>query len=109
MYLSPQAIVLIICNAIILMLMLINVFIPRKDSQKLGNKGLMFLVIILFIIPIMLIQIYSLNCMVTGSCTKWSWTLSIIAVIFTVVYVIGFVTAIIRLKRNAGPSTQTIE
>lgn len=98
---SNQAIILSICNLIIFMLMFINVFISKQKSKIVVILGLIFIVI-----PIMIIQIYSLNCMVTGSCTVWSWTLSAIAIIFTLIYVIGFIIMIIKLKKNTGPTQE---
>jgi hypothetical protein len=98
---SNQAIILTVCNFIIFMLMFANIFISKQKSKTIVILGLIFIVI-----PIMIIQIYSLNCMVTGSCVAWSWTLSIIAIVLTLVYVIGFIAMIMKLKRNAGPTQE---
>jgi energy-converting hydrogenase Eha subunit A len=104
MALSYQAIVLMLCNFIIFMLMFINVFIPKKNKDS-PSKTAITLVLLFIILPVMALQVYSLNCMVTGECHAWSWILSAIAGIFTILYVIGFVAMIIKLKKIAGPSS----
>lgn len=108
MSLSHQAIVLIVCNFVVFMLMFINVFIPRKNVTNTPSKTAVSFVLLLVILPIMILQIYSLNCMVTGECYAWSWTLSVIAAIFTIIYVIGFILTIVKLKQNTGPTIQQI-
>lgn len=100
MIISKQAIILMICNFIVFMLLLLNTFITKTP-----NRTGIIVVLFLLILPFMLLQIYSLNCMVTGECYAWSWIIAYIAIAFTVLYVIGFVVMIQRLKKTgpAGP------
>lgn len=101
MIISKQAIILMICNFIVFMLLLLNTFITKTPSR-------IYIIIVLFfiILPFMLLQIYSLNCMVTGECYAWSWIIAYIAIAFTVLYVIGFIVMIRKLKQT-GPTGPT--
>jgi len=98
MLVSKQAIILMICNFIVFMLLLSNTFI-----SKIPNRTAILLVLFLLILPFMLLQIYSLNCMVTGECYTWTWIIAAIAVVFTILYVIGFIIMIKKMK-NTGPT-----
>jgi NADH:ubiquinone oxidoreductase subunit 3 (subunit A) len=81
--------------------MFINVFIPSKDQTNKKSKSYIIILLLFVILPFMVMQIYSLNCMVTGECHAWSWTLSVIAAIFTFLYVIGFIAMIMKIKKNS--------
>lgn len=97
MIISKQAIILMICNFIVFMLLLLNTFITKTP-----NRTAIIVVLFLLILPFMLLQIYSLNCMVTGECYAWSWIIAYIAIAFTVLYVIGFIIMIRKIKKT-GP------
>jgi len=98
MIISKQAIILMVCNFIVLMLLLLNTLITKTP-----NRVAILIVLFLIILPFMLLQIYSLNCMVTGECYAWTWIIATIAVVFTILYVIGFIIMIRRLKKT-GPA-----
>ena len=93
MIMSPQAIILTVCNIVILIALILSLFVIKKskDSQE-ENKVKTILkniaALIMFLI-IMVMQIYSLNCMVYGDCTMWSWILTAFAIFGTLAY-IGF-------------------
>lgn len=50
-----------------------------------GVNGI-FAYVILFVIliPFLLLMIYNLDCLSTGSCEIWSWVLSILAIVYMV-------------------------
>jgi succinate dehydrogenase hydrophobic anchor subunit len=39
--------------------------------------------------------------MITGECHAWSWIISAIAAVFTLLYVIGFIVMIMKIKKNS--------
>lgn len=100
MIISKQAIILMICNFIVFMLLLFNTFITKGS-----NRNAIIIVLFLMILPFMILQIYSLNCMVTGECYVWSWIIAYISIAFTVLYVIGFIIMIRKLKQS-GPEQE---
>ena len=89
---SQQAFILTICNVIILVAVILSMFVLKKSQATDPSKVKTILknisVLVMFII-IMLLQVYSLNCMVYGNCQLWSWILTSFAIFGTLGY-IGF-------------------
>ena len=104
MILPKQTLVLLVCNIVIFILIVSNMFLGKNK-----NWFLSIVLLIALIVPIMLMQLYSVNCMVTGDCNSWSWFLVAVAVLCTLVYIIGFINSIINLKKNTGPTIKTEE
>jgi hypothetical protein len=101
MYLSNQAMTILVCNFIIFILLLANIFIPRNDSsQKRMSKTGSFVVLFLLVLPFMILSVYSVNCMIVGQCTTWSWILSGLVIIAAILYIIGFIQMIIIKKKE---------
>ena len=70
-----------------------------KEKRTLVAKIGISVIVLIVLIPIVFMQVYSLNCMVSGDCKMWSWTLASVAVLITQVYIIGFISMIIRMKK----------
>lgn len=89
---SQQAFILTVCNVIILVAVILSMFVLKKsqttDPNKVKTVFKNISVLIMFII-IMMLQVYSLNCMVYGNCQLWSWILTSFAIFGTLGY-IGF-------------------
>lgn len=90
--LSQQGLILSICNVIIFVAVVLSMFVIKKTADTEPNKVKAVLkniaVLIMFLL-IMVMQVYSLNCMVTGDCHVWAWILTAFAIFGTLGY-IGF-------------------
>ena len=106
MILQTQSIVLLVCNLIIFVLVGANVLINKKENAPSWLLTLILLVMI--VLPIMIVQVYSLDCMFTGDCRAWSWTLATAAIVVTLIYIVGFISMIIKLKKSSGPTKRFI-
>lgn len=101
--LSNQALTILVCNFIIFVLLLANTFIPRKspsDSEKRMSKSGSFIVLFFLVLPFMLLSVYSVNCMIVGQCTTWTWILSALVICVAFLYIVGFVQMIIIKKKE---------
>lgn len=90
---SPQAIILTVCNIVILIALILSLFVIKKSSDAPEESKVKTILknvaaLVMFLV-IMAMQIYSLNCMVYGNCTSWSWVLTTFAIFGTLAY-IGF-------------------
>lgn len=104
---STQAIVLTICNLIILVALIISMFIIKRtndNEQKVGAIMKNMSALLGFII-IMGLQIYSLNCMVYGDCHLWSWILVGFGILGTLSYLGVFAYIAYTLKKQQGLPT----
>lgn len=54
------------------------------------NFGRRFLTLILMLIPIGL-SIYSINCMMVGKCTVWSWVNSVLIALWVLLFLVAIV------------------
>lgn len=91
--LTTQGWILAICNIIIFVVVIVGMVAVKKDSED-GNKPLALVknvVALVFFFIVMALQVYSLNCMVTGDCHLWAWILAVFAVITTLLYMGAFV------------------
>lgn len=102
--LSKQGLVLLVCNMIVFIMIVANIFVSKKSNWVMS----LFLLCVL-IIPIMAIQVYSLNCMVTGDCRLWSWTLVAFVIVFTLLYIIGFLSMIVKMKQDPVTTKESKE
>lgn len=103
MQLSNQALTILICNFIIFILLLANTFIPRKsasDAEKRMTKTGSFIVLFLLVLPFMLLSVYSVNCMIVGQCTTWTWIISAFVIFVAFLYIIGFIQMIMIKKKE---------
>lgn len=98
MLLSYQAMTILVCNFVIFILLLANTFIPRKDQTI--SKTSSFLVLFLLVLPFMILSVYSVNCMIVGQCTTWSWIISAFVIFIAVLYIIGFIQMILIKKKE---------
>ena len=91
---SQQSIVLSICNVIILIAVILSMFVLKKskDTERYKINTILKNVsaLVMFII-IMVLQIYSVNCMISGDCHIWTWILVALFAFGTLMYV-GFFT-----------------
>jgi hypothetical protein len=89
---SQQALILTICNVVILIAVILSMFVLKKskdnDRYKLSTILKNIAALVMFII-IMVMQIYSVNCMIYGDCHLWTWILVAFAAFGTLMY-IGF-------------------
>jgi hypothetical protein len=67
------------------------------ETTKKYNFWYRCLILLVMLIPIAL-SLYSINCMVAGKCTTWSYLNSI----FICIWVILFVTAALMARQNAS-------
>jgi hypothetical protein len=92
--LSTQAIILLVCNLIVLIAVGLSLFALKKNVDKGESKTVVLLqniaVMIMFVV-IMMMQVYSINCMVFGDCQLWTWIIVGLAVIGTLTF-LGFFT-----------------
>lgn len=103
MQLSNQALTILICNFVIFILLLANTFIPRKnpsDAEKRMSRSGSFIVLFLLVLPFMLLSVYSVNCMIVGQCTTWTWILSAFVILIAFLYIVGFIQMIIIKKKE---------
>ncbi len=95
-----QTIVMGICFTIIILIMIINVFIPKKNGDSIFDKSkfIILLVVIFFLLPISLVKLYAVNCMLEGNCNMFVYILEVVLIIITFVYVIMFIMKIYKRK-----------
>lgn len=100
--LSSQAFVLAICNVCVLIAVLLSMFVIKKNTDNGETSSAMVknVVALVFFIFIMVMQVYSLNCMVRGDCHVWAWILAAFGVIGTLSYLGAFVYILMSSKKN---------
>jgi hypothetical protein len=104
MLISTQAVVLAICNALILLAVILSMFVIKKNTDE-GDKGSALIknvVALLFFFVFMALQVYSLNCMIYGDCRIWAWILVGFAVLGTVLYMAAFLYIVFIKKKEDG-------
>lgn len=98
-----QTIIIGICSFIIVLLMIVNTFLPsnKETRQKVFNatKFYVILAILFIIIPIVLVHLYAVNCMLEGNCNTFVWVLVGLSVFFTLLYLVMFVIKALRHKK----------
>jgi hypothetical protein len=88
MLIAQQAIVLGVCNFIILLSVVLSLFVIKKDTDQGDKTGAIWknIAALIMFVTIMALQIYSLNCMVYGDCNIWAWIIAAFAIVGTVSY-----------------------
>lgn len=108
--LSQQGVILSICNFIIFVAVVLSMFVIKKSADTESNKTksiLKNIAVLMMFILIMVMQVYSLNCMVTGDCQLWSWTITAFAVFGTLGY-IGFFAYIVMTANKVQESVKDL-
>jgi cytochrome bd-type quinol oxidase subunit 2 len=100
--LSQQALILSICNVVIFIALIISVFIIKKTTDKKEESKykivLKNIAALIFFLIIMIMQVYSVNCMVYGECGSWAWIITIFTVLGTLAYLGLFIYILIKSK-----------
>lgn len=90
---STQAIILTVCNVVILIALFLSLFVLKRSVDSENESKVTTIMknvsAMLMFVVIMVIQIYSVNCMVYGNCIAWTWILTAFAILGTLAY-IGF-------------------
>lgn len=108
-----QTIIIGICIIITLLLAISNLFIPTpglpSDANQIFTKAkfFMLLILLLFVFPFALLQLYAVNCMLEGNCVIFTWIIVAFTLIYTVFYIGSFIYNLVNLKKN--PSKLTYE
>lgn len=105
---SPQASILAICNIIIVLSTGISMLIFARKSEEIVTWNLVVnnVAAFLLFIVIMALQVYSLNCMVTGDCQIWAWVVAGFAVFGTLAYLglFAYLMGLLNKIKNAVDS-----
>lgn len=90
-----------VCFIIILVIMILNVFLPKKTTKSMFDKSnlLILLVIVFFLFPISLVKLYAVNCMLEGNCDILVYVLEGILIFITFVYVVLFMLKVIKQRK----------
>lgn len=101
--LSTQAIILLVCNLVVITAMGLSLFALKKNVDKGESKTVVLIqnlaVMIMFVV-VMMMQVYSVNCMVYGDCQLWTWFLVGLAVVGTLTF-LGFFTYVAVVARKS--------
>jgi hypothetical protein len=99
---ETQTIIVGICVFVLVILLIANIFVSSQKDQKESmfctSNICMVLVIIFIILPIALIQTYSVQCMVTGGCDRFVWIITSIVILCTIAYIGLFIWKIYKQK-----------
>ena len=98
-----QTIVMGACFIIIIAIMILNVFLPTKESSKtlFDKSNFIILLVILFVLlPISLVKLYAVNCMLEGNCNLFVYILEFMLIAITLGYVIMFIMKILKHKKQ---------
>lgn len=90
-----------ICFIIILIIMILNVFLPTKTPKSMFDKSnlLIILVIVFFLFPISLVKLYAVNCMLEGNCNLFVYILQGILIFITLIYIILFFMKLVKQRK----------
>lgn len=96
---SSQAKVIVVCNIVVLIAVLLSIFGINKERNKQEGKikaiSKAVIVFVMFIV-IMLLQVYTMNCMIYGECHSLAWAISSVAVVGTLIYLGIFIYLIFK-------------
>lgn len=102
---TPPAVVTLVGYAILVVIVLLPIDMYTFDEKSNGYVKQRYsfphrlLVALLLLFPFLL-SVYSVNCMMVGSCTTWSWFVALITVIWAVaIAVITFNTGSFKLDQ----------
>lgn len=108
MMLSKQGWVLAVCNTIIFIVVVLSMLSVKQETEQ-GSKTKALIknvVALVFFFIVMVLQVYSLNCMITGDCHVWAWILASFAVITTLLYMLAFVFIIFKANKKSPASSE---
>ncbi len=97
-----ETIVIGICFVIVLLIMILNVFMPAKTANKslFDKSNLIILLVIIFLLfPLSLVKLYAVNCMLEGNCDLFVYILEGIVIFITFIYLILFIMKLMKQKR----------
>jgi hypothetical protein len=90
---TTPAIVTLVGYAIIVFIVLlpIDMYVYNKDAQENVKQEYSFshrlLISLLLLFPFLL-SVYSVNCMMVGNCTLWSWVVALLTLLWAVLVTI---------------------
>lgn len=96
--LTSPAVVTLIGYAILVFIVLLPVDMYTYDEktqkyvQQKYSFGYRLLVALLLLFPFLL-SVYSVNCMMVGSCTLWSWVVALLTLLWAVVITVTTISA----------------
>lgn len=102
---SAQSIVVGACIIVCLLVLFTNSILNQSSSAK--DKAIAFLVLFFVGIPLLILKVYTVNCIVLGSCDMYGWILASIAIVVTLAYLGLFVYRIV-VKKEQSYVTQEI-
>lgn len=98
-----QTIAIGVCSLIILCIMVINTFTQSKTKSVFDRTNLLVIgIIFVFVLPMTLVKLYAVNCMLEGNCDLLVNVLVAVAIITTLIYVVLFISKVIRQKKKAA-------
>ena len=99
---ESQTIIVGICVFVLVSLLIANIFVSsqkdKRESMFCTSNVCMVLVILFVILPIALLQTYSVQCMVTGGCDRFVWIVTGIVILCTIAYISLFIWKIYKQK-----------
>ena len=106
-----QTLVIGFCAVIVIIIMLINAFIPtKKTNTSLFDKStvLVVLAIIVFMLPMTVVKLYAVNCMLEGNCNVLVNVLVGLAVLMTSCYVFLFIFKIVKQRKGVNAAVEDV-
>lgn len=91
---SYPAVVALVGYLLIVLLILLPINMYSYDTSKQKyvkteyNFGARLVLAILLLLPFLL-SVYSVNCMMVGRCTLWSWVVAILTLVWAIVLVVS--------------------
>ena len=100
MEIRTETIIIGICAFVLVSIMIANVFVSSNNKHEIfcTSNLCMVLAIIFILLPIALIQVYSVQCMIHGGCDRFVWFIVGFAILLTCVYIGLFVWKITKQK-----------
>ena len=96
--LTSPAVVTLIGYAILVFIVMLPVDMYTYDDrtqkyvQQKYSFGYRLLVVLLLLFPFLL-SVYSVNCMMVGSCTLWSWVVALLTLLWAVVITVTTISS----------------
>ena len=96
--LTTPAVVALIGYAILVFIVLLPVDMYTYDDktqkyvQQKYSFGYRLLVVLLLLFPFLL-SVYSVNCMMVGSCTLWSWVVALLTLLWAIVITVTTISS----------------
>lgn len=103
---SPQAGVALTFMGIAMIMLFIAIFTIPSGTAGFYGKIMTLLVALLVFLPVVFIQAYSINCMVEGNCNIFSWIVTAIIIIFSLLYVVVAIRSIYLVRKQKSEVQQ---